>query len=287
MKDRLSITTKMLFLLVFMVFISTTLNSTVFTTSQEDFASNVTGSHLDKSKGGPITDSSLPRFQSAIDAELFGAAFEAFNEMMKRIESLPLDDITSQRLKRVCFVHSSTLSKNNVNVLEEMLVIIHHAGLLSELDALWVLNYGFQVPHHIKKFKLFANITWVEMGPSASLFEVPTLEVLRRFSMKAVKASPDLQVLYVHTKGASYTRRYEGIEHWRNMMMYFLVEEHRACYHLLASDAFDILGVNRYLRMFSGNFWWARASYIATLRPFNENDKKYDSEYWILTGIHI
>ena len=64
-------------------------------------------------------------------------------------------------------------------------------------------------------------------------------------------------------------------------MMYFLVEEHRTCYHLLASDAFDVLGVNKYLRMFSGNFWWARASYLAGCpRPILTSERYY-YESWL------
>jgi hypothetical protein len=230
-----------------------------------------------------VSNSHLERFQSAVDAEVLEVpSRDLFKEIMKRIEELLLELASKPLMRRVCIMHSSTLLVNNVNILEEMLAIIHSAGLSAELDALWVLNYGYSVPHTLKY--RYANVSWVEMGSSATLFEIPTLEFLRQVSERAVTISPDLQVLYIHTKGASYARRYSHIEDWRNMMMYYLVEEHRACKHLLQSGVFDVVGVNRYLRMLSGNFWWARASYIATLRPFTENDKKYDAEYWILSG---
>jgi hypothetical protein len=52
----------------------------------------------------------------------------------------------------------------------------------------------------------------------------------------------DVKVLYLHTKGVSYKKRYQQIEDWRDMMIYFLVEKHMANRYLLESGLFDAIG---------------------------------------------
>jgi hypothetical protein len=80
----------------------------------------------------------------------------------------------------------------------------------------------------------------------------------------------DIQILYLHTKGVSYRERHAAVEDWTRMMLYFLVEEHRRCFHLLASGEFDAVGTNCDPNVplhFSGNMWWATASYIRRFVP--------------------
>ncbi len=93
-------------------------------------------------------------------------------------------------------------------------------------------------------------------------------------------------MLYLHTKGVSYEEVHPQVEDWRNMMMYFLVERHASCIHLLQSGEIDCVGTN-YMslprHMFSGNFWWASASYLAS-RPEQryQESAKYEAESWLL-----
>lgn len=72
-------------------------------------------------------------------------------------------------------------------------------------------------------------------------------------------------------------------------MLHFLVEKHRSCHHLLASGEFDAVGCNynSLPRYFSGNFFWATSSYIASqgLRSLSLlHSDKYDAEQWVLSG---
>jgi len=111
----------------------------------------------------------------------------------------------------------------------------------------------------------------------------------------------DGYVFYIHTKGVSHinkTKLYQ--DDWRNMMEHFIIERQEECLHYLNVTKADVVGVNWHLgdgymgaspRMcgglkatshFSGNFWWARNSYIRTLPdPFPIKQSKYECEFWI------
>ena len=61
------------------------------------------------------------------------------------------------------------------------------------------------------------------------------------------------QILYIHTKGISYTystqsstgHKYDSsIDYWRYMMTYYLIILHRQCYHILTSGVYDTIGCN-------------------------------------------
>jgi len=47
----------------------------------------------------------------------------------------------------------------------------------------------------------------IEMGKDTKLFEIPTLSFLHKMTQKIY--SPKTQVLYLHTKGVSYSQRYK------------------------------------------------------------------------------
>jgi len=122
-------------------------------------------------------------------------------------------------------------------------------------------------------------------------YEFPTLEMLREFCIN----NPEYLVLYVHTKGV--TRNIPSVQDWRKCMLYFLVKHYQTCIKLL--ESYDAVGINYMpcpLPHYQGNFWWARASYIATLKNVkdtlditNISDKKgfserHKAEMWLLTG---
>ena len=109
---------------------------------------------------------------------------------------------------------------------------------------------------------------------------------------------PDWKVLYIHSKGVS---KYGAIlEHpvnlWRNYLEYFVIEKWRKCVKYL--DDYDCVGTewqnqsflaNEILEIphYSGNFWWANASYINKLNPnslWNQRYGRFFDELWIGTG---
>jgi len=206
------------------------------------------------------------------------------------------------RTIRVCFVHSCLLPNSSTDVLQEILQQIHVSALIAELSHVFVLNYGAdltQRPAFQRMLTLFPTVVFIHRSSDPSRFEVPTLRHIHTFASRvfaSLYAPPvvpgevevererevpgfnahsgfrdpkqDIQILYLHTKGVSYRERHAAVEDWTRMMLYFLVEEHRRCFHLLASGEFDAVGTNchpkPYLH-FAGNMWWATVSYIRRL----------------------
>ena len=115
--------------------------------------------------------------------------------------------------------------------------------------------------------------------------ETGTLKALRDWCA----SNPDAYVLYFHTKGSS--RRTRFTEDWRKCMQYFVITNWRECYQALR-EGYDLAGINwqedtsmGHHPHFSGGFWWAKASYINTLKDEAlESNFRYDREFWVGTG---
>ena len=193
---------------------------------------------------------------------------------------------TQMRINRFCFIHSTTLDSGDNRILELVLKKMIDSGLLKILDVVWVLNYGARIDS-IDISTMFKNVYFIHISDSIYKYEAPTLEIIRRFSESISKSSQfDHQILYLHTKGISYTKVYQQIEDWRELMLYFLVERHQSCYHLLASGVYDVIGVNyaAHPSRLEGNFWWSSSRYITRLPSLPSNAGKTSAEAWILSG---
>lgn len=104
--------------------------------------------------------------------------------------------------------------------------------------------------------------------------------------------------LYAHTKGAYNPA--PGSAAWRQHMTRQVVTGWRDCVQLLG-DGHDAAGPSWMMSpwyaapFFAGNFWWARASYLARLPdvprnllnatpPGESGDNRWDAEVWIGMG---
>ena len=78
-------------------------------------------------------------------------------------------------------------------------------------------------------------------------------------------------ILYLHTKGASKQNapNYVHIESWRHLMNYFNLEKCKSVINLFEKTSYNtygiLFGTAGTYRVYSGNFWWAKASYIKTI----------------------
>lgn len=120
-------------------------------------------------------------------------------------------------------------------------------------------------------------------------FELATLQMLQNYA----KSNLDNNILYIHTKGVTYNR--VSVDHWRLCMEYFCIDHYKECLDLLNTGA-DMVGVNLFPKPmvhYSGNFWWTRASYIATLgsmelksgNPRKSIHPRMCGEFWPVSGV--
>jgi hypothetical protein len=113
------------------------------------------------------------------------------------------------------------------------------------------------------------------------------------------KNYPEAYVLYYHTKGITSKLNhpyiidldYKNIESWRHAMEYFNIECWKESLNELIPEPTTSLGIFYvgdqgwpYKYFFSGNFWWAKASYLNTLPSMKDRDNRMGCELWIGTG---
>lgn len=101
----------------------------------------------------------------------------------------------------------------------------------------------------------------------------------------------DTPILYFHTKGLS--RSGYNVELWRLYMEYYNIDRWRHAVSAL-NNGWDCYGVNlrddteklfggTYLH-YSGNFWWAKSSYVKTLeKDMLVGANRWHGEFWIGT----
>jgi hypothetical protein len=187
--------------------------------------------------------------------------------------------------KKYCFIHSCTLVHGDTTALDCLVDKINASGLIDALDAVFINNIG--IPIELKycnndaedatnasKYRL------INHSENEKLYENPTLNMVKEFADQ----NKDSHVLYLHTKGVSCKRMHQGINDWTNMMLYFLVENYEDCFRAL-DGTHDTVGCNYNpapTRHYSGNFWWAKTNYVATLPALDEaSPNKMSPEFWL------
>jgi hypothetical protein len=109
------------------------------------------------------------------------------------------------------------------------------------------------------------------------------------------KNNPDYKVLYFHTKGA--TKDSLSVQSWRLMMEYFVIDRWKECVNALneytcAGAHLGTVGPSLYpdgsliendpIHTYMGNFWWANASYINTIKSrYLISECRMEKERWI------
>jgi Glycosyltransferase family 10 (fucosyltransferase) C-term len=123
----------------------------------------------------------------------------------------------------------------------------------------------------------------VHQADDPSCFERPILKYAQRFCEQREPLAR--ACWYMHAKGVSREDcRNPSVTDWRHLMEHFTVDRWREC--AAALDSHDVCGVNWHLEPaphFSGNFWWARPRYLASL-PARIGPAHFDPEQWISTN---
>ena len=157
---------------------------------------------------------------------------------------------------------------------------------MSELVAIWVVNTGYEIPDILSLSAKYLRVSFLHLTDDVTYFETPTIRLLHKCAIfLTVRGYFNVQFLYLHTKGISYSDiNYSAVVSWRQMMLYFLVGNHRRPWHLLSSGEFDTVGIltgisasGKYC--YRGNMWWASSSYLSKLPQVTYN--KQAAEDWL------
>jgi hypothetical protein len=190
--------------------------------------------------------------------------------------------VTQPRCK--VFFHIATLG-NYQGIVTEILESLKSSGLFKKIEKLCV---GIVGTGHVAGLD-DERIIILYRYPELHRMEFETLKHVQQIAVE----DPDCLILYLHTKGCSAPAGAKSAVQadWRRYMLHFLVERHEECFTALADH--DVCGVDWRIepcRHFSGNFWWARGNYLATLPSIAELSKpsarfvithRHNAEFWI------
>jgi len=173
--------------------------------------------------------------------------------------------------------------------LSSYISLIESTKLLNITNTI-ILSYVGDIPIPVLSFsnEVMEKIVVNRTSRNLNDYEVPTQQLLYEFCFN----NKDYKLLYIHTKGVGKSINL-CIEDWIYYMLYFLIEQHGLA--LKELETHNSVGVD--LRdlptlHYSGNFWWANASYIITLPspcefkninvyPNPLNSERHNQEFWI------
>jgi len=153
------------------------------------------------------------------------------------------------------------------------------------------LRYGVIGNHLVEVEKIMSSYPkakLLQQSLDKSSYERFTLHRLLEDCQKMTEPA---HILYLHSKGISHPMElYESkIKGWTELMLTGLCTYRYLCWKELSRGA-DTVG-SLYLDLkdgknsphFSGNFWWATSTHIATLKPIGK--RYHDPEMWIIGTI--
>jgi hypothetical protein len=191
------------------------------------------------------------------------------------------------KIKKYCFIHSCNIENAGTYRLDYLVGSLIETGAINIFDKIYINNTGLPIDNKYgEKFEV------INCSENTQLFETPTINLIKDFSEK----SSNCYVLYLHTKGISYSNEDEKINDWINYMLYFLVTQYKLCISVL-DNSYDTVGCNysndldkecfKYTHPFppphyNGNFWWANTNYLRRLPslPMDQIERNAP-EFWL------
>jgi hypothetical protein len=177
-------------------------------------------------------------------------------------------------MKIIGFYHVADLPHWN-EVMTDQMTKMSESGLLDRIDELHVCTNGnassFIAAQHATKE--FDNMHWQHVNQHSLIGEYPTLNVLKNYCDTHTE---EFLVMYVHLKSLSGWGD-ANRQDWRHYMDYWQLERWEDCVRVL-QQGYETAGINYNDQSngqndnwphYSGNFWWARASYIRRLPQLN------------------
>ena len=184
-------------------------------------------------------------------------------------------------------------------VVADQVATLRGSGLLAATQRLYVSMITFRADdeERLRRILPEPQVEIVAVSNDPKAYEYPALRQVRELGMKG-----EAYIYYFHTKGISYQtfesrdRRFlrfrAKIVAWREMLEYFIFTRWHVAVNALA-DGYDCYGCYQWpprsYTMFSGNFFWIRSEYAATLpalTPETIGGNRFYSEIWLYQKPH-
>ena len=184
-----------------------------------------------------------------------------------------------------------------------MVHIYYHIYAIEGVDAivreqLELIKVNFDFPYKLNVGISIANDN-TSLINILSLFNISDLKDVRARANEFVtldliekdkeKFGDSDYILYLHTKGAS-KQNSENVITWRHLMNYFNVEKCKNVFKIFEKTSYNtygvLLGTAGKWKLYSGNFWWAKASYLKTIEMDGVKRNRFNAEVdYIQNGI--
>jgi len=163
-------------------------------------------------------------------------------------------------------------------------------------DFPYILNIGISISHHdypcqkvLETIYNFNNSNIKIRDVIAMGDEWTTLDLIEKDKDKFGDSD---YILYIHTKAASRIKQSENYQRystWRHLMNYFNIEKCKNVFKIFEKTIYNTYGVlfesvGKYreypktVEIYSGNFWWAKASYLKSIKIDGIKKTRYDAE---------
>jgi hypothetical protein len=159
------------------------------------------------------------------------------------------------------------------SIVDEQLSLIEN-----NFDFPYILNVGISIANeNISTIQLLDKIKSNLRDIRSKGNEWTTLDLIRN---DAQKFGDSDYILYIHTKGVSKQNdyRYQNIISWRHLMNYFNIQKVKNVFKLFEKTDFNTYGVLFKENFYSGNFWWAKGSYLKTINLENKKLNRFAAE---------
>jgi len=169
-------------------------------------------------------------------------------------------------------------------IVREQLATLVKSGLYDECESVLIGALGASIDKLEEIIEPYEKIDIVRFSYQENKFEFFTLQIAWYLAQRE-----NFYAVYIHTKGVSFPK-HEGGKYWRDYMMHYNVLKWKECRKQL-QKGYETCGVKlldgntrpAYKVHYSGNFWWAKSSYLKRLPDPCSLDTKdrYQAEFWI------
>ena len=208
-----------------------------------------------------FTDLKLIEERVTKQLDLFNRSIDEIENVTNELYLPPNCDFFKVKIKNYCFIHSCNIK--GTQTLKYLLDKIKNVTF----EKIFINNIGPPIE------EIFDNCEITNFSLDHLLFEIPTINLVRDFSIK----NKNCNILYLHTKGITHNK--PCVQDWIDMMLYFLIKPQN---HLYDTSGCNYHDGTKYPKHYSGNFWWAKTDYLATLPECI--GQKFEAEFWLHQG---